>query len=165
MNKKEKLLMALKELRTFLIIYNWALSIGVIVAFIPIWKELNSTFYILITILGAITALETICFIILIPKMIKTKIRCNKFCTSLADAINEFNKVHRMRYEYYLAGDTESAKQCTECIQKNISEIIECAEKMLQSYGFSQKQKEQIKNGVEELQYMLSNIQPKNRTL
>ena len=84
---------------------------------------------------------------------------------SYADAICYTKKVHEQRYRCYLAGETKESRAYTETIKKIIPELIKCAQKMNELDIFNKKQKQQIKEGKKELQYLLTHFASQKRTL
>ena len=145
--------------------YSWFLSMGMVIIFMPKWNSLDSILRILLIVLALTSILEIPIWIYLISKTIKRWREAKVFCKSYADAICYTKKVHEQRYRCYLAGETKESRAYTETIKKIIPELIKCAQKMNELDIFNKKQKQQIKEGKKELQYLLTHFASQKRTL
>ena len=131
---------------------------------ISIWSELNLILQVLTVILGIATVLESIYFI---SNEIRMKMVCKEYCSYYEEAVNLVKTIHNQRYRSYIEGDTKNAEQYTKIIKETTRDFIEAGQEVLKSneFNFSNKQKQQIQKGIEELKYFRENIMPKNRTL
>ena len=160
MNKKQ-----IRRFIFFFAAYNSFLSVGMISMCAPIWNQLDPTIRTLVIALAVTVILEVPIWIYEIWKMTKRKRATKGFCKSFAEAIDCSKMVHEQRYIAYLSGDTKSVEKCTESIKENATQIIQCAKTMQELDIFNKNQKQQIQEGIEDLQYLLNNVVPKNRTL